>query len=97
MEEASKSRPRTNRSDHSRLSPELSESELGDKGLPFTTETMADRVSSSEDATTQSSGHGRRERKAPSHLQDYLGYFTIIKDPTSSSLLQKVSSGKPYL
>jgi len=37
-----------------------------------------------------------KDHKAPIHLQDYICYSAVTKDPTSSSPQQKVSSGNPY-
>ena len=41
-------------------------------------------------------GRGKRDRKTPSHLKDYLCYSARTKDPPSVHPLQKVSSCKPY-
>ena len=41
-------------------------------------------------------GRGHRQRKVPSHLQDYWCYYTQKTDPLSLGLIQKVSWGNPY-
>jgi len=41
-------------------------------------------------------GRGCRDKKRPSHLEDYVCYSATSYNPSSTCSFQKVSSGKPY-
>ena len=41
-------------------------------------------------------GRGCREKKRPSHLEDYVCYSASSSHPSSTDSFQTVSSGKPY-
>ena len=76
--------------------PEPPNNGRGSNGPYGANEELEDRGNVDEASGGEVLSRRRRDQKASSHLQDYICYSTIIIEPTLSSLLQRVSSGKPY-